>query len=805
MIISYNWLQSYFKEKLPPPEKVAELLIFHAFEVESIEKKGNDTILDVKVLPDRAHDALSHRGIAREIAVHLKTHIVDTIPPKKSQSEKSHGALFIDVKDPILCRRYMGRIIEGVEVRPSPQWLVERLESIGQKSINNIVDATNFVMFDIGQPLHAFDTNKVDGGIIVRNAEGGEKITTLDGKEVELDDQTLLIADERSPLAIAGIKGGKKAEINADTASIILEAANFSPTNIRKTSRRLGIQTDSSKRFENERSPEGVEEAMERITTLVVEVAGEKDTRVCYIVDIYPRKPAQYVVGVSIDEVNRILGTNISEKEITSILSRMGFSHRVIPSPIKEVLGRAMTLIDIPYKFGASIVYDAPRAFDCSSFIAYLFAQAGVQIPRMAVDQYAYGEAISEKELEPGDLVFSNTGDGKIYYETVEFMKGIKVLDGVDHCGLYVGKGSIIHATRVAGKVVMESLASSAQFKNIVGYRRIQEAFSPRFMVTIPYDRLDVHIKEDLVEEIGKAYGYDKILPKKLPQFEKVPAIDKEFYYVNKIKNILTEEGFSEIYTSSFGDAGDIAVENPIAGDKGFLRSDLSEGLRQSLEMNVKNAPVLQVDVVKVFEIGKAFRKKGESLHLAIGVRNTSGFKGSKASEVVQKVCAKLSQKLGQELGENIKHSESEATVDINFDALLQKLPEPAYRDEHGTGRQKSYEHTLEVSQKDVVYKKISTYPFILRDIAVFVPSGVASGDVSSIIKINAGDLLVREPKLFDRFEKKNKETGEVDKISYAFSLVFQSEEKTLSDEGVNTFMQNITDALNAKSGWQVR
>jgi len=450
MIISYNWLQSYFKEKLPSPEKVAELLIFHAFEVESVEKKVNDTILDVKVLPDRAHDTLSHRGIARELAVHLNTRIIDTKKSEKSQTEKSHRTLSIDVKDSALCRRYAGRIIEGVEVRPSPQWLVERLESIGQKSINNIVDATNFVMFDIGQPLHAFDTNKVDGDIIVRNAEGGEKITTLDGKEVELNNQTLLIADERSPLAIAGIKGGKKAEINADTANIILEAANFSPTNIRKTSRRLGIQTDSSKRFENERSPEGVEEAMERITTLIVEVAGGKDTKVGDVVDMYPRKPASYVVGVSTDEVNRILGTNISEKEIALILSHMGFSHRVIPSPIKEVLGRAMTLIDIPYKFGASIVYDAPRAFDCSSFIAYLFAQAGVQIPRMAVDQYAYGEAISEKELEPGDLVFSNTGDGKIYYETVEFMKGIKVLDGVDHCGLYVGKGSIIHATRVA-------------------------------------------------------------------------------------------------------------------------------------------------------------------------------------------------------------------------------------------------------------------------------------------------------------------------------------------------------------------
>ncbi len=802
MVTSYNWLQSYFKEKLPSPEKVAELLIFHAFEVESIAKRGSDTILDVKVLPDRAHDALSHRGIARELAVHLNTRIIDTKKSEKAQGEKSHSMLSIDVKDSTLCRRYVGRIIEGIEVKPSPKWLVKRLEAIGQKSINNIVDATNFVMFDLGQPLHAFNADKIDSGeIMIRNAEKGEGIITLDGKEVALNNETLIIADSKSPLAIAGIKGGKKAEINAGTKNVILEAANFSPANIRKTSRRLGIQTDSSKRFENEQSPEGAEEAMERVTQLIMEIAGGKDTSVGGVIDIYPRKPAPYVVGVSIDEANRILGVSISEKEIVLIFSRAGFSHRIIETPIKEVLGRATTLIDVPYKFGASIVYDAPRAFDCSSFTAYLFAQAGVSIPRMAIDQYAYGEAISEKELEPGDLVFSNTGAGKIYYETVEFMKGIKIPEGVDHCGLYIGNGNIIHATRAIGKVVMESLATSSQFKKIVGYRRIQEALSSRIVVTIPYYRLDIRIKEDLIEEIGKAYGYDKISSKQLPLFEKIPAINKSFFYAHTARNILAEEEFSEIYTSSFRDTGDVAVENPIASDKSFLRKNLLDALGQSLEMNIKNAPLLQLDSIKVFEIGKVFEKKGEFLHLAFGIRNTSGYKGDKASEVVQKVCAKLSHKLGQGLGENIEHSESEVMVYIDFDALLQKLPEPAC----AVGRQKSYEHALEVSKKEVVYKKISAYPFVLRDIAVFVLPNVSENDISSIIKKHAGDLLVKEPKLFDRFEKKNKETGEIEKISYAFSLVFQSREKTLSDEEVNIIMQNITNALNSKSGWQVR
>lgn len=794
MIISYNWLQSYFKEKLPLPEKVAELLIFHAFEVESVTKKGGDTILDVKVLPDRAHDALSHRGIAHELAVHLNTRIIDTKKSEKFQSEKLHHILSFVVKDSILCRRYMGRTIEEVEVRPSPPWLIERLESIGQKSINNIVDATNFVMFDIGQPLHAFDALKIEGGIVVRNAEKGEKIMTLDGKEVLLDNEMFVVADEKSPLAVAGIKGGKKAEIDSSTKNIILEAANFSPTHIRKTSRRLGIQTDSSKRFENERSPESVEEAMERITALVVEVAGAKDTKVGDVVDVYPRKPAPYVVGVSTDEVNRILGTDISKKEIELILTRAGFMHRIVPSPVKEVLGHATTLIDVPYKYGASIVHDAPRAFDCSSFTAYLLAQAGVSIPRMAVDQYAYGEAVSEKELEPGDLVFSNTGEGKIYHETIEFMKGMKIPQGVDHCGLYVGNGNIVHATRATGKVIMENLAGSSQFKNIVGYRRVREALTSRFVVTIPAERLDVRIKEDLIEEIGRVYGYDKILSKQLSQFEKIPAVNKTFYYAHIMRNILFEEGFSEIYTSSFTDTGEVAVENPIASDKSFLRSNLSEGLKQSLEMNIKNAPLLQVDTVKIFEIGKVFEKKGERTYLTLGIKNSHGYKGDKAVEAIKKACITLSQKLGHELHETIEHSENEAMAYINFEELITRLPNP-----------KLYENALEIPESEVVYKKISVYPFILRDIAVFVPRTVSEGDISSIIKDHAGSLLVREPKLFDRFEKKNKETGEVDKISYAFSLVFQSEEKTLTDEEINSIMKNVTSALSTKSGWQVR
>ena len=159
MIISYKWLQTYFENPLPSPDKVAETLTFGVFEVESTEKKGDDTIFDVKVLPDRAHDCLSHRGIARELASLLRM-------PLKAESagvsQEEHDTNFhIAVEDTTLCRRYAGRVVRGIKVGLSPKWLCERLESIGQRSVNNVVDATNYVMFDIGQPLHAFDMDKV--------------------------------------------------------------------------------------------------------------------------------------------------------------------------------------------------------------------------------------------------------------------------------------------------------------------------------------------------------------------------------------------------------------------------------------------------------------------------------------------------------------------------------------------------------------------------------------------------------------------------------------------------------------------
>jgi phenylalanyl-tRNA synthetase beta chain len=321
MKVSHSWLQTYFKDTLPTAEKLGELFNAHAFELEGLEKVGNDSVLDLKVLPDRSHYALCHRGTAREASVISKMPLVASVKPE-IEVDKGISAVAVTVADSKLCPRYMARRVSGVSVSQSPAWLAERLTAIGGRSINTIVDATNYVMFDIGQPLHAFDADKVEGDIAVRLAHAGEKITVLDGREIELRETDLLITDSVGPLAIAGVKGGKRAEVTTATKNIIIESANFNPTAVRKTSTRANLRNDSSKRFENEITPDLCAEAMNRVTALILELS--KGAKAGSVTDIYP-KPAQlWTVNVAVSYVSSMVGMQVSLAEIKDILERQG-------------------------------------------------------------------------------------------------------------------------------------------------------------------------------------------------------------------------------------------------------------------------------------------------------------------------------------------------------------------------------------------------------------------------------------------------------------------------------------------------
>ena len=287
-----------------------------------------DTILEIEITTNRG-DCLSHLGVAREIAAKLQK--IPTIPEIKTSKIAEKTLLDIKAKD--LCTRYIGCHITGVKVAPSPKWITDKLEVCGIKSINNIVDITNYVMLELGHPLHAFDASTLSGKkVVVRRAEAGEKIATLDGKTHELNEKDLIIADASKPIAIAGVIGGEFSSIKDTTTEVFLEAAVFNPGSVRKTARKLNISTDASYRYERGTSWEIAETASWRALNLILELAGGRaEFREDYNIDENKRA----VITLRVEKVSKLLGYDIDEKTIANILRFLGIE---IDSKVKDVL-----------------------------------------------------------------------------------------------------------------------------------------------------------------------------------------------------------------------------------------------------------------------------------------------------------------------------------------------------------------------------------------------------------------------------------------------------------------------------------
>lgn len=327
MLISYNWLNKYFDGNLPAPDKVAEALTFHAWEIDEVREIEGNTILDVKVLPDKSMWALSYRGIAKDLSVILNIPLSKD-PLQKDFDLKSPTATSIKIESNS-CRRFKAARIEGVKVGPSPDWLKGALESIGQRSINNIVDASNFVMFDLGQPSHAFDANLVgDNGFIIRQAKEGEKIVGLDEVEYTFNSEDTVIArgDNDEILSIAGLKGGIHSGISEATTDVIVEVANWNPVTIRRTGQRLKLRTDASSRYENGIVPEMVPYGLKAVIDLIIEIAGGE---LVGVDEVIKEENPTTKVSVSLSKINSVLGLELSSNDVTSILDRFLWKYEV--------------------------------------------------------------------------------------------------------------------------------------------------------------------------------------------------------------------------------------------------------------------------------------------------------------------------------------------------------------------------------------------------------------------------------------------------------------------------------------------
>lgn len=593
MKVSRNWLQNFFESPLPDAAALSDTLTFHAFEIDGVEKAGSDEILDVKVTPNRGHDCLSHRGIAKELSAILKLPLKNDPFALQFDISKPTDKVSVSIEDPALCRRYIAGYITGVKVGPSPDWLKNALEGIGQRSINNVVDATNLVMFNVGQPLHAFDATRLGSlSIGVRAARAGETLEALDKKVYELDPKMLVITAADRPVGIAGIKGGEADRIDESTTEILLEAATFDGVTIRKGSQMLKLRTDASARFEQGLSPYLAEVAMRQVAKLIQDIAGGT---IEGFVDAYPAPQTQTYVAVTVEQVNRLLGTTLTGTDVADAFVRLGFAYK---------------------------------------------EQGGV------------------------------------------------------------------------------------------------------FEVQPPLERLDIEIAEDLIEEVGRIVGYDKVPATPLPPPDTAPAINKNYYAAEKAREEYTLKGYSEVFTSVFSDKGERMVLNKVDGVRPYLRDSLLPGLSDALAKNKPNKDLLGLKEIKLFEIGAVW-------------------KGGKEVVMFGTI------------------SEKEKPVEME---LVGPESPQAYDD-------------LPLSNVER-YQTFSKQPYIVRDIAAWVPEGTDAAAVAEDIRVVAGELCITV-RLFDTFSKEGR-------TSLAFRLIFQSMERTLTEAEANDAMTRVSESLKSK-GFEIR
>ncbi len=641
MKYSHKWLQDYLEDELPDPKVVVETLNLKAFEVEGVENKLytidgeeiNDTIYDIKVLPNRAHDALSHYYMAHELAacLDLKRKYYDF--SKSKYLENSHdkedimpsGQIRIDVsiKEKEACSRFAYAYITNIKVGDSPEIIKRRLEAIGERSINNIVDITNYVQYSINKPMHAYDADILNGDIVVRYDGESEELITLDDKSLKLSFSDLVIADTDKVLGLAGVKGGKYSGITSGTVNIFIESANFTPTIIRKSSMRHNIKTDASKRFENGLSGELVIEGLSMTLDLIREHIPEAN--IVYTGDTNGEDKKVYKIEVSLSEVNDILGSKIKEEELVNILSRLDF-----------------------------------------------------------------------KFLKQNDV----------------------------------------------------------------------------YAVTVNNKRLDLLCREDIVEEIGRIYGYEK-LERILPEIKDKGSMNSWSKASSLIREKLLSYNFSEVINYSLVKNGEIKILKS-ASDKSFLRTNLSEGLLVSVNKNIQNMPLLNTNIIKVFELGHVWINGKEEMHLAISIDD-----GKKKSNFTN------------EIEEVISIIKASLSIDLHFQVTSDKplIYETVIRSGSDFDSIKMRDGIINYEKNEEgKYKSFSLMPFIVRDIAFWIGEKSEVGEIENLIRSNAGDLCISVT-LFDSFNKDGK-------TSYAYRLIYQAIDRTLTDEEVNSYSDKVYNKL---------
>lgn len=637
--------------------------------------------LEIDLTPNRP-DCASHIGVAREITLMTGNELRKPAINLKEIQQPTSDSIEIEIADPVGCPRYAARLIRGVKIGPSPDWLVKSLESIGQRSINNVVDAANYVLMETGHPLHTFDYAHLKGQkIVVRRAKPGEKVVTLDGVERELSGDVLLICDSEKPVAIAGIMGLANSEINDDTRDVLLESAYFNPGVIRKGARFLGMQTEASYRFERGTDYEGLLYALNRLAALIVEVAGGQICR--GIVDNYPNPIKARRVVLRYERTNRLIGMNFEPDWIKKVLTGLG----------------------------------------C--------------------------EIINSAESE--------------------------------------------------------------------------------ITVTVPTWRPDLEREVDLIEEIVRVYGMSKVPSAKYIQIVPMETINERYDLIEKLRFFVAGCGYSELYCNSlvsaraaeFGaESGDkLKLRNPLGQDMTYLRTSLLPGMIAAVKHNFNH---YRTDL-RLFELGfvQAFAPQAEtlaeeSLHLGVILtgyldepnwayprRASNIFFLKGLVEAIAKQFGLQPINFQKAANPYYKHLIQILTGEAKLGYLGELAP--GYLDKEWDIQLpvNSMELNVEVILKSLnltkTYHEPPAFPFTERDISIIVDRTIPVDKVIENIRQNGGNLL-REIRFYDLYLGKNIDKKEK---SLTFNLLFQANDRTLTDAEVDQIMAtiyaNLSRELNAR------
>lgn len=610
-------------------------------------------VLDIKT-PANRWDYLSGEGIARELAVYDDTPH-NFIPVEIGQYDYSKIEL-VNVKSRAENPRFTSARLRVKNDVKSPAWLVDNLALNGIATHTPVVDITNFVMLELGQPTHAYDASALSGPLSVRFSEEGESITTLDNVKRTLTSRDLVVADSVGPVSLAGIIGSARCQVESTTTEIVIEAAIWDKTIIRRTALKQGLRTEASTRFERGLPLPLAPHALSRMIDLLRDICDARILEGPF--DQLHAWPWQQALGLRLRYAERILGLSLEEKTVLQGLRSMGFAVRHF-SPVKEFeshLGK-------PYKWGANSRQDQESAFDCSYLVDRVYSRIGVFVGHTSLGQFHHGRSIEVDQLKPGDNLFIR---GKIEHSAVDHYytttpHGVKekvTLETpmeVGHNGIYIGGGKVIHASQYMHQgddwverpeqgVIVSPVEEFTKDPGYLGARRYVENFNHLYAVDVPWWRPDIRMESDLIEEIGKLVGYDHI-PSTLPDIPAMNQSDGTLAASMQLRRMFAASGMTEVMTYSFISATGaeasgidskyfLPISNPRSPEQAFVRASLLPSHIQlwSLQPSAVRSSVVCFEISTVFESKGLATQPREHWQLGLSARGERGVEIIQAS-----------------------------------------------------------------------------------------------------------------------------------------------------------------------------